>query len=365
MSKAAELANLIGNINAGGGSTNRNVIINGAMNVAQRATSETDVGGVGKYPTIDRFKIVPNGTNGRVTMSQDSSAPSGFANSLKLDVTTADTSVVAGEYFILSQKIEGQNLQAFAKGTSDAKPFAVSFYVKGNASATYAVELFDSNSRQASKLFNVTTDWTRVELTFDADTTGTIADDNAQGLELNFWLHAGTSFTSGTLNQTFASNDNTKRASGISSLFDSTDRTFFITGVQLEVGQNATTFEHEPFERTLSKCERYFLRSFHTASNSGNSQTYPGTITAEAPATNALDFQVQFRTQLRTAPTFTFYRAGASGDMYNVDNAGTLSSVSLAQNWFDSNGMGGLVASGTPFTQGTRYGFDYDMDAEL
>ena len=365
MSKAAELANLIGNINAGGGGVNRNVIINGAMNVAQRATSETDVGGVGKYPTIDRFKIVPNGTNGRVTMSQDSSAPSGFANSLKFDVTTADTSVDAGEYFTLSHKIEGQNLQAFAKGTSDAKPFAVSFYVKGNASATYAVELFDSNSRQASKLFNVTTDWTRVELTFDADTTGTIADDNAQGLELNFWLHAGTSFTSGTLNQTFASNDNTKRASGISSLFDSTDRTFFITGVQVEVGQNATTFEHEPFERTLSKCERYFLRSFHTASNSGNSQTYPGTITAEAPATNALDFQVQFRTQLRTAPTFTFYRAGASGDMYNVDNAGTLSSVSLAQNWFDSNGMGGLVASGTPFTQGTRYGFDYDMDAEL
>ena len=365
MSKAAELANLIGNINAGGGSTNRNVIINGAMNVAQRATSETDVGGAGKYSTVDRFKIVPNGTNGRVTMSQDSSAPSGFANSLKFDVTTADTSVDAGEYFTLSHKIEGQNLQAFAKGTSDAKPFAVSFYVKGNASATYAVELFDSNSRQASKLFNVTTDWTRVELTFDADTTGTIADDNAQGLELNFWLHAGTSFTSGTLNQTFASNDNTKRASGISSLFDSTDRTFFITGVQLEVGQNATTFEHEPFERTLSKCERYFLRSFHTASNSGNSQTYPGTITAEAPATNALDFQVQFRTQLRTAPTFTFYRAGASGDMYNVDNAGTLSSVSLAQNWFDSNGMGGLVASGTPFTQGTRYGFDYDMDAEL
>ena len=115
MSKAAELANLIGNINAGGGGVNKNVVINGAMNVAQRATSEADIGGAGKYSTVDRFKIVPNGTNGRVTMSQDSSAPSGFANSLKLDVTTADTSVVAGEYFILSQKIEGQNLQAFAK----------------------------------------------------------------------------------------------------------------------------------------------------------------------------------------------------------------------------------------------------------
>ena len=136
----------------------RNIVINGAMNVAQRATSEADIGGAGKYPTVDRFKIVPNGTNGRVTMSQDSSAPSGFANSLKLDVTTADTSVVAGEYFLISHKIEGQNLQQFAKGTSDAKPFAVSFYVKGNASATYVCELFDAdNSRQISKSFNVTT----------------------------------------------------------------------------------------------------------------------------------------------------------------------------------------------------------------
>ena len=302
MSKAAELANLIGNINMGGGGVNRNIIINGAMNVAQRATSEADVGGAGKYPTIDRFKIVPNGTNGRVTMSQDSSAPSGFANSLKFDVTSADTSVDAAEYFTLSHKMEGQNLQAFAKGTSDAKPFAVSFYVKGNASATYAVELFDSNSRQASKLFNVTTDWTRVELTFDADTTGTIADDNTQGLELNFWLHAGTNFTSGTLNQTFAANNNTNRAVGISSLFDSTDRTFFITGVQLEVGQNPTSFEHEPFEMTMRKCQRYFQKTnaqFHLAGRGTGSTTgiasVPLTVPLRASPTTLDDNGLVFR----------------------------------------------------------------------
>ena len=263
MSKAADLANLIGNINAGGGGVNRNVIINGAMNVAQRSTSETGKGDADGYFTVDRFAINVGATSaGRFTMSQDSSAPSGFANSLKLDCTTADTSIASGEILQLIQKIEGQNLQAFAKGTSDAKPFAVSFYVKGNASATYVCELFDTdNSRQISKTFNVTTDWTRVELTFPADTTGTFDDDNALSLELAIILHGGSDFTSGTLNSSgFASNTNANRAVGISSFFDSTDRTFFITGIQLEVGQNPTEFEHETFEKTLHKCYRYYYR---------------------------------------------------------------------------------------------------------
>ena len=260
MSKAAELANLIGNINAGGGGVNRNVIINGAMNVAQRRTSASSIGNETVF-ILDRFLTTQGSSDGRFTMSQDSSAPSGFANSLKLDCTTADTSVAAGEFLILRQTVEAQNCQQFAKGTSDAKPFAVSFYVKGNASATYVCELLaDDVSRQISQTFSVTTDWTRVELTFPADTTGVINDDNGAGLYLNIWLHAGSTYAGGTLNTTWNSLTQANRAVGISSFFDSTDRTFFITGVQLEVGQNPTEFEHEPFERTLAKCQRYFER---------------------------------------------------------------------------------------------------------
>ena len=211
MSKAAELANLIGNINAGGGGVNRNLIINGAMNVAQRGTSSTGLGGSDGYFTCDRWKLAFN-TSGRITSAQDSSAPEGFANSLKLSTTTADTSVASGEYLFLQQRFEGQNLQAFAKGTSEAKPFAVSFYVKGNASATYVAELFDGdNSRQVSKAFNVTTSWSRVELSFPADTTGALDDDNATSMNLTIWLHAGSSYTSGTLNQTWNSNTNANR----------------------------------------------------------------------------------------------------------------------------------------------------------
>ena len=262
MSKAAELANLIGNINMGGGGVNRNLVINGAMNVAQRGTSSTGLGASSGYFTCDRWAHNFSGTAGRLTSTQDSSAPSGFANSLKLDCTTADTSIAAGEFLLLQHNFEGQNVQSFAKGTSDAKPFAVSFYVKGNASATYVCELFDAdNSRQISKTFNVTTDWTRVELSFPADTTGAFDDDNAQSLALVIWLHAGSTYSSGTLNSSaWASTTNANRAAGISSFFDSTDRTFFITGVQLEVGQNPTEFEHEPFERTMAKARRYFFR---------------------------------------------------------------------------------------------------------
>jgi hypothetical protein len=260
MSKAAELANLIGNINAGGGGVNRNVIINGAMNVAQRGTSTTGLGAdADTIPTCDRWYHSVQSTAGRFTMTQDSSAPSGFANSLKLACTTADTSIASGEVLLLRQKLEGQNVQMFAKGTSDAKPYALSFYVKGNASATYVAELMDNDNsnRHVNKTFSVTTDWTRVELSLPADTTGALDDDNANSLDLNIWLHAGSDRTSGSLQTTWGALAQANRCVGISSFFSSTSNTFFITGVQLEVGQNPTEFEHEPYDVTLKKCNRY------------------------------------------------------------------------------------------------------------
>ena len=315
MSKAAELANLIGNINAGGGGVNRNVVINGAMNVAQRGTSSTGLGASAGYFTVDRFKLDFN-TSGRLTMTQDSSAPSGFANSMKLACTTADTSIAAGEYFVISHRIEGQNLQGFAKGTSDAKPFAVSFYVKGNASATYVVELNDDdNSRTVNKSFTVGTDWSRVELSFPADTTGAFNDDNAQSLNMQIWLHAGSTWTSGSLQTTWGSTTNSNRAVGISSFFDSTDRTFFITGLQLEVGQNPTSFEHEPFERTLTKCQRYY-------------QVVDFNIQDYTPSDGYLHCNVNFPTPMRATPSSSVTDgskatlAGTATTAYNITASG-------------------------------------------
>ena len=328
MSKAAELANLIGSINAGGGGVNRNVIINGAMNVAQRGTSETGVGGSNGYFTVDRWQFANVDTDGRYTVTQDSSAPAGFANSTKLDCTTADASVASTELIKFRQKIEGQNLQGFAKGTSDAKPFAVSFYVKGNAAATYACELLDQdNDRQITKLFSVTTDWARVELTFPADTTGTFDDDNAQSMQIQFVLHSGSAYTSGTLNSdAWAATSATERYGGISSFVDSTDRTFFITGIQMEVGQNATTFEHEPFEQTLDKCYRYFQK--HVSGDQFTGFFDGSTRSTSRAVSNGYKY---FKT-MRTAPSLTVSDVGdfSIRDAPNNDK-GSPTSVSIGR----------------------------------
>ena len=352
MSKAAELANLIGNINAGGGGVNRNVIINGAMNVAQRGTSSTGLGATAGYYTVDRFQIAVGGTAtaGRLTMTQDSSAPEGFANSVKLDCTTADTSIAAGETLRLVSVLEGQNLQTFKKGTSSANPWALSFYVKGNASATYVVELYDlDNTRHVAKTFNVTTDWTRVELSFPADTTGSLDDDNAGSLQVTWWLHSGTDFTSGTLPATWASVTNANRAGGLStSFYDSTDRTFFLTGVQLEVGQNATTFEHEPFERTLLKCQRYYQRwQANTA--------YDGVCTGAMYSDTFWLGDYRLSPEMRAEPTFSAngtFKVNASGGDMNASNLGlnraTPQTIQIECDTTDSDriGQAGLLRAG-------------------
>ena len=261
MSKAAELAALIGSQSA---QSNRNLIINGAMNVAQRGTSVTGIGGDADYKTIDRFRLNTSNTAGRLTMSQSSVTDlPGFANALKLDCTTADTSIASTEVGIIQYRFEGQDLQQLKKGTSSAEPVTVSFYVKGNASATYTCEFEDSDNsyRANSQEFSVTTSWNRVSLTYVGDTTGTLDDDNAQSMQLNFWFHAGSNFTSGTFASNTWQTDQTKRVGdNQTSFFDSTDRTLEITGLQMEIGEVATPFEHRSFADDLAACQRYYYQ---------------------------------------------------------------------------------------------------------
>ena len=259
MTKAAELAKMgevLTNSQIGG---RRNVIINGAMNVAQRSVSETGLGASGGYFTCDRI-FIDFVTSGRLTQSQATVTDlPGFANALKLECTTADTSIAASENAILQYRIEGQDLQQFKKGTSDAEKMTISFYVKGNGNATYICELYDAdNSRSISQTFSVTSSWTRVVLTYDGDTTGAFDDDNALSLYILFWIHSGSSYNSGTLSTTWSSVTQANRAVGVSSFFSSTDNTFFITGIQLEVGSVATPFEHRSFAEELALCQRYF-----------------------------------------------------------------------------------------------------------
>ena len=331
MSKAAELANLIGNINAGGGGVGRNLIINGAMNVSQRGTSFADVSN--DTYTLDRFNRRES-NDGAVTITQDSSAPSGFANSLKVDVTTADSSIGSSQFEAIEHIIEAQNLQTLAFGTSDAKNFTVSFYVKSNKTGTYALNVIqeDNSSKQAT--LNYTIDsadtWERKSLTFTGDTSGVINDDNGGGLKILIWLAVGSDFTSGSATATFQSYSNAQAAAqhGVN-LLDSTSNEWFITGLQLEVGQNATEFEHEPFERTLYKCERYLTTFLGEDDYEG---VTPGGI---ASSSTRAWYVIPHRTTMRAAPSLTHNKlridqsgvAGQDATSAVLDTPSTKSSV--------------------------------------
>lgn len=278
----------------------RNLIINGAMNVAQRSTSETGLGGSSGYFTLDRFKAAVT-SSGRFTMAQTAITDlPGFANALHLDCTTADTSIDAAENLVIQHKFEGQDLQRLQKGTSSAKPVTVSFYAKANAAFTFVVELYDlDNTRNITQKFTTSTSWTRHTLTFPADTSGAFDDDNAASMNLSFWLHAGTTFggTGGTfLDNTWGTPTNANRTSGISSFFSSTDNDLKITGVQLEVG-TATPFEHRIYGDELARCQRYYYQtqtsehSVHANRSYNNGNTYYGTVT--------------FPSTMRATPTFS------------------------------------------------------------
>ena len=257
MSKAAELAALIGSQTA---LSNRNVIINGAFQCSQRGTSTTGGGFL-----VDRFELNINNTdNIAITQSQDSSGPSGFANSWKILATTAESAVAADERVRFRQNIEGQNLQQFAFGTSAAKSMTLSFYVKSNKTGTYAVNLEqDDASRVIGSTYTISSadTWEFKTITVGGDTSGTINDDNGAGLIVSWYLLAGSNYTA-TDNTSYGASADGKQAYGHSTTWgQATNDNFFITGIQLEVGEQATPFEHRSFADELLRCQRYFFRT--------------------------------------------------------------------------------------------------------
>ena len=313
MSKAAELAKMGEVLTNGQVGGRRNIVINGAMQVAQRGTSATGVGGSSAFHTLDRMNIASGTTAGRATMSQSTDTPNGFPNSLKLDCTTADTSVASDESFIIEYKIEGQDVQQLKKGTSDVEKVTLSFYVKGNASATYTAELLDNdNTRYNSQEFSVTTSWTRITLTYDGDTTGTLGNDNAYSLGILFWLHAGSTFTGGThTDNSWHTTTNQRVGDNQTSFFDSTDREFFITGIQLEVGSTATPFEHRSFGEELSLCSRYY----EVAEGYGGSYHY----TVSTNSNDRFTATATYKVEKRATPTLTATNNGG-GSISNLSN---------------------------------------------
>ena len=371
MSKAAELAKMgevLTNSQIGG---RRNIIINGVMNVAQRGTSSTGLGASTGYFTVDRVQSGHSGNSaGRYTMTQEAITDlGGFKNAIKLACTTADTSIASNEWEYLAYNIEAQDLQALKFGTSDAEKFTLSFFVKGNASATYTLGAYlpDSN-RWMAQTFSVTTSFTRVSLTWEADTSGTINDDNGPGLIFYITLQAGSDRTSGSIPSTWETLSAGDTAdSSQTQFFDSTSRTLFITGLQMEVGSTATPFEHRSFGEELALCQRYL--NIFGKSETGNNYENFGTVVAFGTGNGDRRMQMTMPTTMRAIPTVTH-----SGDFACLGQVVFGSSITIALADGGSKTIIGLNLTGTqgdtvgdvsPFRSNNDADAFISFDAEL
>lgn len=242
----------------------KNLLYNGAMQVHQRIAAGTGATGISAgllYHTADRWAtgIVTLGT---WTQSVENDAPtgSGFRKSLKMLCTTPDTSPTGGDYVQVVQWLEGQDLQSICKGTSSAQQLTVSFWVKANVTGTYIVGLYDNdNARFNSQAYTISSSatWEFKTVTFPADTTGTLDNDNAASLRLNFWLAAGGDFKTTTLATTWTT-ATTGIATGLVNLASATNNYWQVTGVQLNVGSVAAPFEFKSFGQELRECQRYY-----------------------------------------------------------------------------------------------------------
>ncbi len=303
------------NLPAGGQA--HNFIHNGAMTVNQRATVMTGVGSSATtYLPLDRYRLYVQNSSARfqVEKNMDHTLPDGFTGSMRISCTTADTSLAATDEVYLAQSIEGQDLMALAKGTSSAKQLTLSFWARSSKTGTYVVTLFtaDNTSSSVSKSYTMTNTWTRHVLTFPADTNSSrkITNDEGEGLRIMWWLVAGSGVNNGTLQTTWTNSTDTGRATGQVNFADYVVNEFYITGVQLEVGDTASDFAYESIATTLAKCQRYFV--FH--------DDVGGSATAYNAYSDGYRWWVPFNPPMRVNPTVTTVDGndGGSNATFNV-----------------------------------------------
>ena len=343
----------------------RNLIINGAMQVAQRGTSFSSIAS-GDY-NLDRFKISAansTGSFGTWTASQDSDAPDGFASSLKMDCTATST-IVPLTFLRVEQRIEGQNLQQLKKGSASAEPLTLSFWVKSAKSGVHTAELFDSdNNRNFSQQYTVDSagTWEYKTITYTGDTTGALDNDNNGSFYVAFWLLAGSSYDTGTQSTGWAVASN--RANAQVDLGDSASNYWQITGVQLEVGDTATPFEHRSYGEELALCQRYYQVLASVSDNPASGICY-----ACAYSANALFGFVKYVVEMRASPsidtTATEFRANLGSYNGNSSNAPSISNASLKSCRYEQDGFTGLAQDVSGIIRLNSGSGQVALDAEL
>jgi len=331
MSKARELAEL-GAAYDSGALSNRNVIINGAMQCWQRATASTTT--ANGYSTVDRWKHFESGA-GAYTTEQSTDHPTGTGYSLKFQVTTADTSIAAGEYAFTETNLEGQNLQQLQYGTSTAKNVTVSFWVKSNKTGIYCVALYKHAGAGTAYMYrkeytiSAANTWEKKVVTISPTagstalitaSAGAVPNSNAMGLSLVFGLAWGSNYH-GTDNtwQTGSGYGTSNQVNWM----DSTSNNFYLAEVQLEAGTEATPFEHRSIGDELARCQRYFYRmagsGIHFYADYYSNDTF---VTKEP-----------LPVEMRVAPTITTNgTGGTSGTAFDYVNLGATPTLGSEKN---------------------------------
>ena len=309
---------------------NRRINMNGAMQVWQKATSASSVGGSNGYFAADRYRSSNNGS-GRHTISRDTDEPGGFNYSMKIDVTTAVASPSANNYTFIQHRMTGSDVQPFAKGTSSAQKYALSFWVKSPKTGVHVVQLEDvENSRSVQGSYTIASadTWEKHTIIFPAETSNGITGDNSHRMQLYFWLFAGSTYNNGnvaSLGTTWASTGSISRASGQVNVFDNTSNNFYITGIQFEVGSYATPFEHALYDDELRKCQVYF-NMIGDGTNFGQNKALSD---AFMWGTTECDFMYTFPTEMRSTPSLyqvtgsNYFRIQGGGSDTYIDGTFT------------------------------------------
>ena len=303
--------------------SHRNLIINGAMQVSQRGTSFTTGSGYGDY-TLDRFTSA-HAQTGKFTINQVEDGPTGFKNSLKITSSSAYT-VGASEDFLIRHKIEGTNCIPLEQGTSNAKSVTLSFYVKSSLTGTFAVSFQNSaNNRHYIATYTISSanTWERKTISLTLDTSGTWLTTTGIGLIIAFSLGVGSNLD-GTAGAWAAGNK--LSTSGSVDLVSTNGATWFLTGVQLELGDNATPFENRTLQDELLRCQRYFYMVGGDAGGdpegaSGNQRNY---IVGRTSNSNAMYCAPPSAVPMRSTPTVGNFSGSFNINCINKDGATNL-----------------------------------------
>ena len=363
MSKAAELAKMgevLTNNQIGG---RRNIIINGAMMVAQRGTSTQFSSSNGFV--CDRFEC-SNQTDGAITFSQSTDVPSGqgFINSTKINVDTADSSLAATQHALFQQKVEGLNSSQLMWGTSNAENISVSFWIKSSLTGTFTYYALDESADSQSYVQTFTIDsantWEKKTFIIEGPTTGGTTDfpiTSARSFFTGICLGVGSTHQTSTTGSWHSTANFAASTSSAVKLIGTASANMYITGWQIELGNQVTAFEHRSFGEELSLCQRYYFGSQYGDSTPTNHGPF-GT----AHSTNEANVGFEFPTTMRVAPTVTVFDTSGNanrihraqvGDLGNAANANNVSVNSVAQ--VQSTGM----------TLGGGYLCGINADAEL